>query len=350
MKAAILQAPNHMALGQAADPVTEPGDLILRVKAATICGTDIRVFRGRKTAGIRYPSIIGHEFAGEIVASHGPSALATPPFTTGQRVAVCPAIPCGHCPQCLRGQENLCPDLQAIGYEIDGAFAEYIRIPARAVEIGNVHALPDHVSFEEAALIEPLACVLNGQNKVALRQGDTVAILGAGPIGTLHARLARLQGAGRVIVSEPNAARREAALAAGADVVIDPMAGDLRQAIRTETRGQGADVVICAIGIPQLATQAIGLAAKGGRISLFAGFSKGETGTLDVNAIHYDELRVTGAFGLSRANFNDALNAIKDQRIDVKSMVTHRYTLNDLDNALKMAESGNAMKVAINDV
>ena len=276
MKAAILHAPNRMELAGAADPVAAPGDLILRVKAATICGTDIRVLRGKKTAGIRYPSIIGHEFAGEIVGADGTSA-----FRTGERVAVCPAIPCGHCAQCLRGQENLCPDLQAIGYEIDGAFAEFIRIPARAIELGNVHRLPDHVTFEEAALIEPLSCVQNGQNKVGLRQGDTVTILGAGPIGTLHAKLARLRGAARVIVSEPNAARRDAALAAGADVVIDPIEVDLRAAVRAETRGQGADVVICAIGIPALASQAVGLTAKGGRVSLFAGFSKGDTGTLD---------------------------------------------------------------------
>lgn len=344
MKAAILHAPNQMELCSVADPAIEAGDLVLRVRAATLCGTDIRVFRGRKTAGIRYPSTIGHEFSGEIVATGGPS-----PFRVGQRVGVCPAIPCGHCPQCLRGRENLCPDLQAIGYEIDGAFAEYIRIPARAVELGNVHVLPDHVSHECAALIEPLACVLNGQNKADLHQGDTVAVLGAGPIGTLHARLARLRGAGRVIVSEPNAARREAALRAGADVVLDPMTGDLRSAIRAETRGLGADVVICAIGIPALAAQAVGLAAKGGRVSLFAGFSKGETGTLDVNAIHYDELRLTGAFGLSRADYEASLNMIADRRIDLSDMVTHRYPLSEIGEAFTVAESGAAMKVAICD-
>jgi L-iditol 2-dehydrogenase len=344
MKAAILKAPNQMFLDVAADPVAEPGDLILRVKAATICGTDIRVLRGRKTAGIRYPSIIGHEFSGEIVQAD--SACG---FQVGQRVGVCPAIPCGQCPQCVRGRENLCPDLAAIGYEIDGAFAEYIRIPARALELGNVHVLPSHVSHAEAALVEPLACVLNGQNKVNLRQGDTVVILGAGPIGTLHAKLARLRGAARVIVSEPNAARRDAALAAGADVVIDPNAGDLRNAIRGETRGLGADVVICAIGIPALAAQAVGLAGKGGRVSLFAGFSKGELGSLDVNAIHYEELRLTGAFGLARKDYEDALHMIADGRIDAKSMVTHHYGLGEMDAAFAMAESGGAMKVAIVD-
>ena len=345
MKAAILYAPSDLRLAVTDDPVQQPGDLILRVRTATICGTDIRVYRGRKTAGIRYPSVIGHEFCGEIVAS--PDSAR---FQPGMRVGVCPAIPCGRCVQCLRGRENLCPDLQAIGYEIDGAFAEYIRIPARAVELGNVHVLPETVTDADAALIEPLACVLNGQNKVGLQQGDSVVILGAGPIGALHVKLARLRGAARVIVSEPNAARRAAALQAGADVVIDPTLGDLRAAVRGETRGQGADVVICAIGIPALAAQAIGLAAKGGRVSLFAGFTKGDTGTLDINAIHYEELQVTGSFGLSRRDYEDALNMVADCRIDLRDMVTHRYGLHDVAAAFAMAESGAAMKVTITDV
>lgn len=342
MKAAILRAPNEMTLAEAPDPLPETGDLVLRVKAATICGTDIRILRGRKTAGVRYPSIIGHEFAGEV-------AEGSAEFPAGSRVGVCPAIPCGRCAACLRGRENLCPNAQAIGYQIDGAFAEYIRIPARAVELGNVHVLPDGLSFAEAALVEPLACVLNGQNQVELSQGDSVAVLGAGPIGTLHVKLARLRGAARVIVSEPNAGRRAAALAAGADVAIDPMAEDLRARVREETQGRGADVVICAIGIPALAQQAIGLAGYGGRVSLFAGFSKGEQAQLDVNAIHYEELRVTGAFGLSRLDYETALRVVADRRIDMRDMITHRYALGQLDEAFAQAEGGGAMKVAILD-
>ena len=342
MKAAVLRAPNEMALTEAPDPTPGAGDLVLRVKAATICGTDIRILRGRKSAGVRYPSIIGHEFSGEVVEGNGR-------FRPGQRVGVCPAIPCGRCAQCLRGRENLCPDAEAIGYQIDGAFAEFIRIPARAVELGNVHVLPDGIDFAQAALVEPLACVLNGQNKVALGQGDTVVVLGSGPIGTLHIKLARARGAARVIVSEPNAGRRAAALAAGADVGIDPTAEDLRARVREETHGLGADVVICAIGIPALAAQAIGLAGYGGRISLFAGFSKGETGQLDVNAIHYDELCVTGAFGLSRLDYATALGIVASQRIDTSDMITHRYPLAQLDAAFGMAEGGGAMKVAILD-
>lgn len=342
MKAAILSGPNALQFSSVANPKAEPGDVILRMRAATICGTDIRIFRGRKTAGIRYPSIIGHEFSGEVFQVGTGSS-----YSLGQRVCVCPAIPCGRCAQCLRGRENLCPDLQAIGYEIDGAFAEYLRIPAIAVEMGNVHILPESISHEEAALIEPLACVLNGQNKVGLTAGETVVILGSGPIGTMHVKLARLRGAGRVIVSEPNAARRALALAAGADVVLDPGSVDLRAAVRAETGGVGADVVICAIGIPALAAQAIGLAGKGGRISLFAGFSKGDLGQLDINAIHYEELQLVGAFGLSRRDYVDAMTMIADGRLEVASMVTHRFDLSGVVEAFAAAESGAAMKVAI---
>lgn len=342
MKAAILTAPNEMRLVETAAPSAAPGDLILKVKAATICGTDIRILRGRKTAGIRYPSIIGHEFSGEVVDGDGA-------YPRGTRVGVCPAIPCGRCAQCVRGRENLCPSAEAIGYQLDGAFAEYIRIPARAVALGNVHVLPDRVGHAEAALIEPLACVVNGQDKVEVAQGDMVVVLGAGPIGTLHVKLARLRGAARVIVSEPNAARRAAALAAGADAGIDPLSEDLHARVREETRGLGADVVICAIGLPALAAQAIGLAGYGGRVSLFAGFSKGEQALLDVNAIHYDELRVVGAFGLSRLDYETALGIIADRRIDTRDIITHHFTLDRVAEAFVQAESGAAMKVAILD-
>lgn len=342
MRAAILNAPNHLVLAEAPEPTPGPGDIVLRVKAATICGTDIRILRGRKTAGVRYPSIIGHEFAGEVIAG-------TAEYPVGTRVGVCPSIPCGRCAQCLRGRENLCPEQQAMGYHLDGAFAERVRIPARAVSSGHVHRLPDSMGFDEAALAEPLACVLNGQNRIGLTQGDFVTVLGAGPIGLLHAQLARLRGAARVIVSEPNPQRREAALALGADVVIDPTTEDLRARVRQETGGLGADVVICAIGIPALAQQAIGLAGLGGRVSLFAGFSKGEQAELDLNLIHYDELRVTGAFGLSRLDFATALRILADRRIDARPMITHRYLLSDVTEAFAQAEKGSAIKVAIVD-
>lgn len=342
MKAGLLHAPNALTLEEVEDPECGPGDLILRVRAATVCGTDIRVLRGRKTAGVRYPSIIGHEFSGEVVETGGATG-----FGVGQRVCVNPAIPCGGCASCKRGAENVCENLTAIGYELDGAFAEYVRVPARALEVGNVHVIPEHLAFEHAALAEPLACVINGQERVAVAPGDSVVVLGAGPIGLLHVRLARFSGASLVVVSEPSAIRRQAALEAGADVTIDPASEDLKAIVRDRTRGEGAAVVIVAIGVPALADLALSLIRRRGRVSLFAGFSMGETAPLDVNAIHYRELVLTGSFGLGRVHFERALDLIATGRIDVAPFVTHRFGLPAIAEALATAEQGAAIKVAV---
>ena len=343
MKAGVLTGPNELVLDEVPDPRLEAGDLLIRVKAATVCGTDIRIFRGRKTMGIRYPSILGHEFAGEVVAGGNGT------WKSGQAVCVCPAISCGHCQHCIRGYENLCQNLQAVGYEIDGAFAEYIRIPAAGVERGNVFAVPEGLPFDKASLAEPLACVMNGQERVGVHRGDTVVILGSGPIGILHIKLARHAGAHRIIVSEPNPLRRAAAEAAGADFTVDPTTAKLGAFVRAHTDGLGADVVIVAIGVPALAKDALGLVRHRGRVSLFAGFSAGDRAELDVNAIHYNEIRVTGAFGLSRLQYENALRLIAGGRFEVDSMLTHRFTLADISTALATAEQGTAIKVAVID-
>ncbi len=342
MKAAILHAPNQISLSETDGPRIAPGDLLLRVRAATVCGTDIRIFRGRKTSGVRYPSILGHEFAGEIVDTGG-----RPEFSVGERVGVCPAIPCGHCHRCKNGAENLCAEGMNFGYELDGGFAELVRIPAKAVEGGNLRRLPATMGYGEAALIEPLSCVLNGQEKVGLGFADTVAVIGAGPIGLLHVLLATQRGAARIIVSDPNEHRREAALRYGADVAVDPNAEDVAGRIHAVTDGRGVDVAICAIGVPALARQAVDFVAHGGRVSLFAGFSKGEVSEMDVNAIHYNEIKVTGAFGLSRRNFDDAFSMVASGRMKVAPLITDTFALDDAPRAFEVAESGAAIKVMI---
>lgn len=342
MKAGVLRSVNKVSYMTVADPVLQPGDMLLKVRAATICGTDIRILRGQKTAGIRYPSILGHEFSGEVVETGGHSQ-----FSIGQAVGVCPQFACGHCDYCVRGAENLCRNLIATGYEVDGAFADYIRIPATGVLRGNVFALPEGMPFELAALAEPLACVMNGQSLAGLRMGDCVVILGAGPIGILHVKLARLSGARQIIVSEPNAHRRQAALDEGADMAVDPASEDLFQTVRGATGGLGADAAICAVGVPALANDAIRLVRHRGRISLFAGFPKGASAELDVNAIHYGELMVTGAFGLTRQHFSQALGLIASGRVKLGTLLTHRFGLADIETALQVAEQGSAIKVAL---
>lgn len=342
MKAGVLRDVNKVSYMDVADPVLQPGDLLVKVKAATVCGTDIRILRGKKTTDIRYPSVLGHEFAGVIVNDGGHAE-----FKVGQAVCVCPQFACGHCEYCIRSAENLCQNLTAIGYQIDGAFAEYVRIPAAGVASGNVFTIPEGVSFEKAALAEPLSCVMNGQERIGLKMGDTVTVLGAGPIGILHVKLARLTGARTIIVSEPNAMRREAALRAGADIVIDPASEDFFAKVLAATDGLGTDVAIVAIGVPSLANDAIRLVCHRGRVSLFAGFPKGAQVEIDVNAIHYKELTVTGSFGLTRLQFERSLKMIASGQLELDSLLTHRFGLQDIVAALEAAEQGSAIKVAI---
>ncbi len=343
MKAAVLRAPQVLEVGEIATPQAGPGELILQVRAATVCGTDLRILSGKKTKGIRFPSVIGHEFAG-VVAHVGDGVTA---FRTGDRVCMDPVVPCRACAYCKAGLENVCQNRQAMGYEFDGAFAEYIRIPAIALQAGNVFRVPEGMSFEAAALSEPLACCINGQKNARVGVGDSVVILGAGPIGLMHAALARVAGARQVIVSEPNPVRREAALARGVNHACDPTRENLLEFVRQRTDGLGADVVILAIGVPALANEALSLVRKGGRVNLFAGFSQGDMSSIDVNLIHYNEITVTGASALSRSGYELALNMLASGQIDATSLITHRYGVADSLEAFDVAGSGDAIKVAI---
>ncbi len=346
MKAAVLRAPNDLALDTIPTPQAGPGELVLRMRAAAVCGTDMRILTGKKTKGVRFPSVIGHEFSGEVV-DIGTGVEA---FRSGDRVCVDPVIPCRACAYCKTGRENVCLNRQAIGYEFDGGFAEYVRIPAIALQAGNVFRIPQGMSFEAAALAEPLACCVNGQRNAQVQLGDSVLVLGAGPIGLMHAALARGAGARQVIVSEPNAMRRKAALERGVDAVCDPLNESLEALVKARTDGLGVDVAILAIGVPALANEALGLVRKGGRVNLFAGFSTGATGTIDVNLIHYNEILVSGASALTRRDYELALHLLAGEKVSAASLITHRYAVDEALGAFEQAGTGQALKVAlIND-
>ncbi|MDK2784550.1 MAG: hypothetical protein PWQ41_1302 [Bacillota bacterium] len=343
MRALVFHGPNRMELEEV--PVPEPGpeEILVKVGACLICGTDLRILRGKKTKGVRVPSILGHEFAGTVVAA-GPNVGE---FRTGDRVGVAPVIPCHTCAYCKNGRENVCANRTALGYEYDGAFAEYVRIPAAAVRGGNVYRLPADLPFEAAALAEPLACCVNGQRNSRIGLGDVVVVLGAGPIGLMHIALAKAAGASLVIVSEPNDQRRSAALELGADLAVNPKTENLGDLVKEATGGLGADAVILAIGIPTLAEQALTLARKGGSVNFFAGFSVGDVASLDVNLIHYNELKITGTSAARREDYGLALQLIAKRLVDARRIVTHRFSLTHGPEAFKFAESGQGIKVAI---
>ena len=343
MRAVILAGPNDFKAGQTETPQIGDNDILLQMKKAAICGTDIRILEGKKTKDVRYPSIIGHEMCG-IIQEVGKSVKG---FMVGDKVAIANVIPCHSCKSCLTGRENACLRRKAIGYEFNGGFAEYVLIPGIAIESGNVIKLPEYVSFAEGALIEPLACCIRGLKNAGTGLNDIVLIVGAGPIGLMHLQLSKIVGAYKVIVSEPIASRREKAMKLGADLVVDPTTENLYEIVMKETDGLGVDVIVVAIGVPQIVNSTIKLCRKGGTVNLFAGFAGTGECTIEVNTIHYGEINVNGSTAYKRQDYFDAAQMVKSRKINLEEIVTHTFKIEEFQQAYEVCKSGNGLKVLI---
>jgi L-iditol 2-dehydrogenase len=215
------------------------------------------------------------------------------------------------------------------------------------VESGNLVKIPDHISFEQAVVTEPLACCLNGQRKANVKMGDVVVIIGGGPIGLMHVQLAKIAGAKSVILSEPIEHRRDKALLAGANLAVNPNNESLHDIVLSESDGLGADVVIMAIGVPFLVNSSINLLKKGGTLNLFAGFTKGVLSEVDPNIIHYNEVNVNGTSALTRADYHKSLSLIASGQINTDVLTTTGYTLDDIEQAILDVRNGNGMKSVI---
>ncbi|MCS7260062.1 MAG: alcohol dehydrogenase catalytic domain-containing protein [Anaerolineae bacterium] len=343
MKALVYHGKEDLRLEERPIPSVGPGEVLLRVLRAGICGTDLRILHG---AHRHYPSgvvrIPGHEVVGEIVTlGEGVSG-----WQVGQRVFVAPNTGCGHCRQCVSGNNNRCPDFCALGITIDGAFAEYVCIPAAALRQGNLIPLDKTVDPAAAVLIEPLACVLRGQDAVAVSAGDVVLIMGAGPIGILHTMLARVRGAARVIVSEVWGARLTLAAAVGADRTVDVNVEDLQQVVLSESDGAGADVVIVAAPVATAQQSALELAALGGRVNFFGGLPKDQSIVpIDTNLIHYKELLVTGTTACNTYDCWRAATLVRAGRIDLTCLVSGIYPLERFAEAFAAAQQRSALKI-----
>lgn len=343
MKAARLYEPGDLRVETRPEPTAGPGDLVLRVLACGTCGTDVKVFR-HGHAHISLPRIIGHEVAGEIVeVGDGVDG-----FQVGERVQIIAAVPCGSCFQCRRGRQTVCEELESIGYQYDGGFAELIRVPAKVLAVDGVNRIPDGLSAAEAAVTEPLACVLNGQELVSVGSGDTVVVVGAGPIGCLHVRLARARGASRVILVDVNPTRLELAGRVGADALVDGSAGDPVKAILDLTDGRGADVVITAAASKAAQEQAPLMTMPRGRISLFGGLPRDDPVIRsDSNVIHYRELIVAGSYGSAPRHNREALRLIASGAVPVADLITHRRPLDQVADAIDIVARGEGIKVVI---
>jgi L-iditol 2-dehydrogenase len=319
--------------------------MLVKVNSASICGTDIRIYHGNHRmfpAGtVRIP---GHEVVGT-VAEVGASLHG---YEKGQRVFVAPNMGCGHCAQCVSGNNNLCANYDAIGVTIDGGFAEYLRIPAKSVQQGNVIIISDSVDPAVAALVEPFACVLRGQNALHIQPGEVVLVIGAGPIGVMHTKLAKARGAGRVIVSEPSADRAAQVGRMGADRVVNPVEEDLKAVLDQESQGRGADAIIVAAPAHAAQESALTLAAIGGRINFFGGLPKDRpTISFDSNIVHYKELVITGTTACSTNDCRQASRLIDSGVVDLADLISQRFPLAEALAAFAAAEDRKSLKIIL---
>jgi len=314
MTAAVLYGKEHLQIETVDVPRIGAGDVLVRVRAALTCGTDVKVFqRGYHARMIQPPALFGHELAGDIVAM----GREVRGFHVGQRVVAANSAPCGACYFCRRGQENLCQDLLFN----NGAYAEYIRIPERIVE-KNMYEVPEHVSYQDAALVEPLACVLRGLEETGLRAGDTIAVIGLGPIGMMFVRVAKAIYNARVIAIGRRPSQLDRARKMGADETIENRDGaDIIGPVRAMTEGRGADVVIEAVGVPEVWQLAIRLLRRGGVVNFFGGCPSGTEIKLDTNLLHYSELTCKASFHHTPALVRKALDAVSRGCVSAKDMV-----------------------------
>jgi 2-desacetyl-2-hydroxyethyl bacteriochlorophyllide A dehydrogenase len=332
MRAALFRGIGQLDIVDMPVPPPGPDQVVVRVAACGICGTDRHIFHGEFST--HPPVIIGHEYAGEVTAvGEGVTTLAL-----GDRVAIDPNMPCGYCAPCRRGQIHMCQNLTALGVDIDGGFAEYSLVPE-----AQCYRLPDSLSLLEGAMAEPVACCVHGMELAGVRSGDTVAIIGGGAIGQIMAQLARLQGAGRVIVSDLSAPRRQMALDLGADAIIDPTTDDpLGPGGPLE---EGANVVIEAVGSSRTTAQAITWAARGATVLWFGVTPPDQTVTLNPNLIFEKELTIRGA-RINPFTHARAIALLASGRLTVAPLITRQAALDELP-ALLAGGPGDDIKTVI---
>jgi L-iditol 2-dehydrogenase len=340
MKAAMLYGVKDLRIEDVETPKVGVGEVLVRVKAATTCGTDLKIFqRGYVEKVIKLPTVFGHEWAGEVVKVG--EGLEWP--RKGMRVRAGNSAPCLRCVMCSKGKYNLCENMIWLW----GAYAEYIKVPARMVRV-NMQEIPPHISYEEAAITEPLACVLHGVEEARVKLGDSVAIIGAGPIGLLHLLTLKKMGAEKVIMVDVVEERLEFAEKLGADATVNAGRENVEERIRGLTGGYGADVVIEAIGKPETWEQALKLVRKGGTVLEFGGCPPGTEIRVDAEQLHYGETTVLGTFHATPLHFRKALNLIASKTIDVAPLITRKMPLERIREAFEILSTAkNEIKIAI---
>jgi L-iditol 2-dehydrogenase len=344
MLAAVFYAPNNIIVQQV--PITRR-HVTLKVSACAVCGYDVRVFRNGHRK-VRPPVILGHELCGEIQSDVmvGDETI----INAGSRVALCPLIPCLHCPYCQAGDYNLCMNLKEIGSTSDGGFAQYVTIPEQLIRIGGLVPVPDSLTDEEAALLEPLACCLNSFSRMLpVAKQSSVVIIGDGPMGLIHLQLFKRLSSSRVAMVGKVPSRMEKSRAMGADAVFassHETVADVLDFAGAST--SGADSVVIATSNPVAFELAAKVSGKNSKINVFAGMPSGQTFLLDVNWLHYNQISITGSFSSTPKMLEEATRIAADKVIDLSAIVTHRYSLPEIEKAIDVTEKYQGLRAVIN--
>lgn len=343
MKAAILEKVEHLAVKEVPDPQLEEGSVLIKVKVCSICGTDLRIYHYGDPR-IQLPQILGHEIAGEVeIVGEGVKN-----YRARDRVAITPRIACGECFYCRKGQYTYCQNGRTFGYQLPGGYAEYLLIPSRGVQFGVLNKFADTLSFEEASLAEPLSCCLRAQKALRVSDGDIVVVIGGGPVGIMHCRLAKANNASKVVLVEMDTRRLEKLDLSSIDEIVDSAKSDSEAEILAITESRRADVVIVACSSAQAQEQSLLFAGRGGRINFFAGLPPSHSKVLiDSNVIHYHEVSIQGSHGSTPHDTREALDMLAIKAIKVDDLITHTFPLDCIEEAFVFAESGKGMHLAI---
>lgn len=344
MMTAILKAPQKLVIEKMTEPECPSGGILIEVKACSICTTDAKMFYyGQRD--LIYPRILGHEVTGVIVENK----MGDPSFKIGDRVQIAPGISCGRCAFCQKGATNKCDQIGIFGFTHHGGFAQFLSVPPESIRCKGVNIIPDKLTFEQATLAEPLACCLNGQERVGLDSGDTVLIFGAGPIGCLHAMAARTKGVSRIFLVERLQTRIEMARAVKADLLIDA-SENIEPIIKRETKNRGVDVIIFACSEFPTDYPITDILAPRGRVCFFSGLPPEKTQIqFNGNTLHYNEMAFVGAYGCTSYQNKMALDLIASGEVSVDWLITKRISLAQVREGIEYVAERRGMKVTITE-
>jgi L-iditol 2-dehydrogenase len=342
MKAVMVRAPMQFDLEDVPVPDIPGLGLLLEVKACGLCGSDLRTLRSGHRR-VTFPWIIGHEICGT-VAETGPGYQGR--WQEGDLLAVGPPAYCGVCEFCLNGQYEFCEGYLEIAQAWPGGFAKYVAIPEESVKLGAIELVPDGLDPAFAAVAEPISSCINAQEKGQVGLGDTVVVIGSGPVGCIHISLARARGADKVFVADIVDDRLKLAELFEPDATINASRVDLVEEVRRLTNERGADVIVTATPAPVAQVQAVEMAKKGGRILLFGGLPKDNSKPgVDMNIVHYNALHLIGTTTFAPRHFRLALKLVASGRIPAEKLVTHRFPLSEFKRGAMMALEGRVLKV-----